>query len=88
MSDFINLWDKKRYELDFDVDGIVLKVNRYDQQNSLGFTAKTPRWAIAYKYKAEQACTRLLSISYQVGRTGAITPVANLEPVLLAGLVD
>lgn len=85
VSDFINLWDKKRYELDFDVDGIVLKVNRYDQQNSLGFTAKTPRWAIAYKYKAEQACTRLLSISYQVGRTGAITPVANLEPVLLAG---
>jgi len=85
VSDFINLWNKKRYELDFDVDGIVLKVNRYDQQNSLGFTAKTARWAIAYKYKAEQACTRLLSISYQVGRTGAITPVANLEPVLLAG---
>lgn len=84
---FIEKWNKKRYTLDYDTDGIVIKVNNYAQQRALGFTAKSPRWAIAYKYKAEQASTKLLSISYQVGRTGAITPVANLEPVLLAGTV-
>jgi DNA ligase (NAD+) len=82
---FIDHWEGRRRDLPYDIDGIVVKVNSYKQQSSLGYTAKTPRWAIAYKYKAEQAATRLLSIDYQVGRTGAITPVANLEPVLLAG---
>ena len=82
---YIENWDSERKNLPFDIDGIVIKVNRYDQQEQLGFTAKSPRWAIAYKFKAEQAVTRLLSIVFQVGRTGAITPVANLEPVLLAG---
>ncbi|MFC2087688.1 NAD-dependent DNA ligase LigA [Bacteroidota bacterium] len=81
----INEWDIKRKDLEFEIDGIVLKVNKYSQQQKLGFTAKTSRWAISYKFKAEQAVTKLLSIAYQVGRTGAITPVANLEPVLLAG---
>ena len=83
--EFINEWDKKRNELPFDIDGIVIKVNSFKQQQQLGFTAKSPRWAIAYKFKAEQVSTVLESISYQVGRTGAITPVANLKPVLLAG---
>ena len=83
--DFIDHWDKKRNDLPFDIDGIVIKVNSYAQQQQLGFTAKSPRWAIAYKFKAEQVSTVLESISYQVGRTGAITPVANLKPVLLAG---
>lgn len=83
--DFINYWDKKRFDLPFDIDGIVVKVNNYNQQQNLGFTAKSPRWAIAYKFKAEQVSTELLSISYQVGRTGAITPVANLQPVALGG---
>lgn len=83
--DYINYWDIERKNLPFDIDGVVIKVNSYKQQEQLGFTAKSPRWAIAYKFKAEQAKTRLLSIDYQVGRTGAITPVANLEPVLLAG---
>ncbi len=83
--EFINHWDKKREELPFDIDGIVIKVNSFKQQQQLGFTAKSPRWAIAYKFKAEQVSTVLESISYQVGRTGAITPVANLKPVLLAG---
>jgi DNA ligase (NAD+) len=83
--DFIDLWDKDRDTLPFDIDGIVIKVNSYRQQQLLGFTAKSPRWAIAYKFKAREAVTKLLSIDYQVGRTGAITPVANLEPVLLAG---
>ncbi|MCK5171162.1 MAG: NAD-dependent DNA ligase LigA, partial [Bacteroidales bacterium] len=83
--DFINFWDDERKKLPFDIDGVVIKVNSYKQQRDLGFTAKSPRWAIAYKFKAEQAKTRLLSIDYQVGRTGAITPVANLVPVLLAG---
>ena len=83
--DFIQFWDTERKNLPFDIDGVVIKVNSYKQQKDLGFTAKSPRWAIAYKFKAEQAKTKLLSIDYQVGRTGAITPVANLEPVLLAG---
>lgn len=83
--DFIYYWDKERYHLPFDIDGIVIKVNDYKQQLQLGFTAKSPRWAVAYKFKAEQVSTELQSISYQVGRTGAITPVANLKPVLLAG---
>lgn len=82
---FIDYWDNARTELDFDIDGIVIKVNAYNQQNTLGSTAKSPRWAIAYKYQAEQAYTKLEKITFQVGRTGAITPVANLEPVLLAG---
>jgi DNA ligase (NAD+) len=83
--DFINYWDKKRFDLPYDIDGIVIKVNNYNQQQNLGFTAKSPRWAIAYKFKAEQVSTELLSIAYQVGRTGAITPVANLQPVALGG---
>jgi DNA ligase (NAD+) len=83
--DFINYWDQHRHDLPFEIDGIVIKVNDYKQQKQLGFTAKSPRWAIAYKFKAEQVSTQLLSISYQVGRTGAITPVANLQPVQLAG---
>ena len=82
---FINYWDKKRFDLPYDIDGIVIKVNGYNQQQNLGFTAKSPRWAIAYKFKAEQVSTELLSIAYQVGRTGAITPVANLQPVQLGG---
>ncbi len=82
---FIAEWDKKRFGLSYDIDGIVIKVNSYDQQQELGFTAKSPRWAISYKFKAEQVQTDLISVSYQVGRTGAVTPVANLKPVLLAG---
>ena len=76
-----------RRSLPFDIDGIVIKVNNFKQQRELGFTAKSPRWAIAYKFKAEEARTKLLSIDFQVGRTGVVTPVANLEPVLLAGTV-
>ena len=83
--EFIEKWDSERFNLGFDTDGIVIKVNSFAQQKQLGFTAKSPRWAIAYKYKAQQVETLLESISYQVGRTGAITPVANLRPVLLAG---
>lgn len=83
--DFINDWETGRKNLPFEIDGIVIKVNSFTQQQKLGYTAKSPRWAIAYKYKAEEVMTRLLSVSYQVGRTGAVTPVANLEPVLLAG---
>lgn len=83
--DFINYWDQERHNLPIATDGVVIKINSIDLQNFLGTTAKTPRWAVAYKFKAEQARSRLLSVSYQVGRTGAITPVANLEPVLLAG---
>lgn len=82
---FIESWEHKRDDLPYETDGVVIKVNSIDQQREAGYTAKSPRWAIAYKYKAEQALTELLSISYQVGRTGAVTPVANLEPVLLAG---
>ncbi len=83
--EFINYWEEHRHLLPFEIDGVVVKVNLYQQQQRLGSTAKSPRWAIAYKYKAEQVSTLLKSISYQVGRTGAITPVANLKPVLLAG---
>ena len=83
--DFIMKWNAERKNLPFDIDGVVLKVNSYRNQKQLGFTAKTPRWAISYKFKAKQAATQLLSVDFQVGRTGAITPVANLKPVLLAG---
>ncbi|MBK6264133.1 NAD-dependent DNA ligase LigA [Marivirga sp. S37H4] len=82
---FINEWEKKKLALPLDIDGIVIKVNSIPQQEQLGFTAKSPRWAISYKYKAESATTVLNEITYQVGRTGAVTPVANLRPVLLAG---
>lgn len=85
--DFINYWEEHRHELPFEIDGIVIKVNDFHQQTLLGYTAKSPRWAMAYKYKAEKVETVLESVSYQVGRTGAITPVANLSPVLLAGTV-
>jgi DNA ligase (NAD+) len=83
--EYIHHWDKKRHDLNVETDGIVIKVNSHYQQQELGFTAKSPRWAIAYKYQAEQASTELLDITYQVGRTGAITPVAELKPVLLSG---
>lgn len=82
---FIHLWQEERFKLSYDIDGIVIKVNNYNQQQELGFTAKSPRWAISYKYKAEEVETILESVSYQVGRTGAVTPVANLKPILLAG---
>ncbi|HNV81076.1 MAG TPA: NAD-dependent DNA ligase LigA [Tenuifilaceae bacterium] len=82
---FIDHWDTSRHSLPFDIDGVVIKVNGFSQQEELGYTSKTPRWAIAYKFKAEQVETTLLSIDYQVGRTGAVTPVANLHPVQLAG---
>ncbi|MBI4947465.1 MAG: NAD-dependent DNA ligase LigA [Bacteroidetes bacterium] len=84
---FIELWNHKRKELPFNIDGIVVKVNSLKHQKQLGFTAKTPRWAIAFKFKAEQVTTRLVSIDFQVGRTGAVTPVANLEAVHLAGTI-
>ncbi|MGK0385576.1 MAG: DNA ligase (NAD+) [Patiriisocius sp.] len=83
--DFVNYWDIHRHELPYETDGVVIKVNNLQQQEELGFTAKAPRWAMAYKFKAEQVSTVLEEISYQVGRTGAITPVANLQPVELAG---
>ena len=85
--DYINYWDKERENLPYDIDGVVIKVNSHDQQDELGYTAKSPRWAIAYKFKAEQLETKLLSVDFQVGRTGAVTPVANLEPVHLSGTV-
>ncbi len=85
--EFINYWDVKRNDLPYETDGVVIKVNSLFQQDELGYTAKAPRWAMAYKFKAEQVSTVLNSISYQVGRTGAITPVANLEPVELAGTI-
>ena len=87
IEDFINHWDSERKTLLFATDGIVIKINELPYQEELGYTAKFPRWAVAYKFKAEQALTRLLSIDYQVGRTGAVTPVANLEPVQLSGTV-
>jgi len=82
---FINKYESERHKLSYEIDGVVIKVNQYKHQEDLGFTAKIPKWAISYKYKAESALTQLLSVSYQVGRTGAITPVANLKPVQLAG---
>lgn len=85
IEDFINYWDTERKNLPFDIDGIVIKVNSFAQREILGLTAKSPRWAIAYKFKAEQVKTRLLSVDFQVGRHGTITPVANLQPVQLAG---
>ena len=85
--DFIDFWDKKRHDLPFETDGVVVKVNSLQYQDELGYTAKSPRWAMAYKFKSEQVFTKLNSISYQVGRTGSITPVANLEPVQLAGTI-
>jgi DNA ligase (NAD+) len=84
---FIDYWDTHRHNLPYETDGVVVKVNSFQYQEELGYTAKCPRWAIAYKFKSEQVATRLNSISYQVGRTGAITPVANLEPVQLAGTI-
>ncbi len=83
--EFVNYWDVHRHDLPYETDGVVIKVNNLQQQEELGYTAKAPRWAMAYKFKAEQVSTRLNEITYQVGRTGAITPVANLEPVELAG---
>ena len=83
--EFIHYWEKARFKLSYDIDGIVIKVNSFTQQQELGFTAKSPRWAISYKYKAEEVETILDHVSYQVGRTGAVTPVANLKPVQLAG---
>ena len=85
VDDFIRYWDTARHALPFPTDGVVIKVNDFAVRRQLGFTAKAPKWAVAYKFKAEQALTRIDSVSFQVGRTGAITPVANLEPVLLAG---
>ena len=85
--EFIDYWDMHRHNLPYETDGVVVKVNSFHYQDELGFTAKSPRWAIAYKFKSEQVSTKLNTISYQVGRTGAITPVANLEPVQLAGTI-
>ncbi|CAA0243956.1 NAD-dependent DNA ligase LigA [Tenacibaculum maritimum] len=85
--EFVNYWDEKRHELPYETDGVVIKVNDLQQQEELGYTSKSPRWAIAYKFKAEQVSTVLNEITYQVGRTGAITPVANLVPVELAGTI-
>ena len=87
IEEFITYWDSERKNLPFATDGIVIKVNELPYQEELGYTAKFPRWAVAYKFKAEQALTKLISIDYQVGRTGAVTPVANLEPVQLSGTV-
>jgi DNA ligase (NAD+) len=87
IMEFVDYWDKNRHTLPFDIDGVVIKVNDFRQQEMLGYTAKSPRWAIAYKFKAEKVATKLERITYQVGRTGAVTPVANLTPVLLAGTV-
>ena len=87
IQEFIEYWDTARKELPYPTDGIVIKVNDFAKRRRLGFTSKSPRWAVAYKFKAEQALTRLVSVDFQVGRTGAITPVANLDPVLLAGTV-
>lgn len=87
VKNYIKYWDKNRFQLPFEIDGIVIKVNNIKIQNKLGFTSKFPRWAIAYKYKAENVATRLNSISFNVGRTGAITPVANLKPVLISGSI-
>ena len=85
IMDFIRYWDQERSNLPFDIDGIVIKVNNYQQQKSMGFTAKSPRWATSFKFKAKRVETALITVSYQVGRTGSITPVANLSPVLIGG---
>ncbi len=85
--EFIEIWDKKRHSLPYETDGVVVKINSFAHQEELGYTSKSPRWAMAYKFKSEQVFTKLNSISYQVGRTGSITPVANLEPVQLAGTI-
>ncbi|MFO7719731.1 MAG: NAD-dependent DNA ligase LigA [Gillisia sp.] len=85
--DFVNYWEQHRHDLPYEIDGVVVKINNFRHQEELGFTAKSPRWAMAYKFKAEQVSTKLNKITYQVGRTGAITPVANLKPVQLAGTV-
>ncbi|HBR54311.1 MAG TPA: DNA ligase (NAD(+)) LigA, partial [Flavobacteriaceae bacterium] len=85
--EFVTYWDVHRHELPYETDGVVIKVNNLQQQEELGYTAKAPRWAMAYKFKAEQVSTVLEKITYQVGRTGAITPVANLQPVALAGTI-
>ena len=85
--EYINYWDEHRHHLPYETDGVVIKVNSFQHQDELGYTAKSPRWAMAYKFKAEQVSTQLNSISYQVGRTGSITPVANLQPVQLAGTI-
>ena len=85
VMEFVEIWDQKRLELPYETDGVVIKINNLQQQEELGYTAKAPRWAMAYKFKAEQVSTVLESVDYQVGRTGAITPVANLQPVSLAG---
>jgi len=82
---YINYWDEHRHGLPYETDGVVIKVNSLQHQEELGYTAKSPRWAMAYKFKAERVSTTLNQITYQVGRTGAITPVANLDPVQLAG---
>lgn len=87
IASFIDFWDKERRNLPFEIDGVVIKLNAYAMQNKLGLTAKSPRWAIAYKFKTERVLTKLISLTYQVGRTGAITPVANLEPVHLGGTI-
>ncbi len=87
VQEFINYWDTHRHTLPYETDGVVIKVNSFEHQNELGYTSKSPRWAMAYKFKAEQVSTQLESISYQVGRTGSITPVANLVPVQLAGTI-
>ena len=85
VTNYIKDWEDERFQLPYETDGVVIKINNYRNQTELGFTAKSPRWAIAYKFKPESGCTKLISITYQVGRTGAVTPVANLEPILLAG---
>ena len=84
---YLDHWNQNRLDLSYEIDGVVIKINSFSQQNRLGYTAKSPRWAIAYKFKTEQALTQLESVSYQVGRTGAITPVANFSPVLLSGTI-
>ncbi|MCK4695411.1 MAG: NAD-dependent DNA ligase LigA, partial [Candidatus Cloacimonetes bacterium] len=85
LEEYCNIWDKKRIELDFEIDGIVIKINDFDLQKKLGYTSKFPKWAIAYKFKAEEKETQLLDVKFQVGRTGAVTPVAILEPVFISG---
>jgi len=85
--DYIDYWEHRRAQLPYETDGVVIKINSINQQNELGYTAKSPRWAIAYKYQTEQVATKLLSVDFQVGRTGAITPVANLQPVQLGGTI-